>query len=224
MSAKGTLPRALLLADHMSGWQRGRPARTGLPCGAMNFLGHLFLSGDDPLVITGNFMADAVKGRDLSRFSAGLQRGIRLHRRIDAFTDGHRMGHPGHVRLRAHAGHYAPVVMDLFRDHLLARDWRRWHDEPLAAFSARMYRLLRAHEGHMPERTRRMLPYMVQGDWLTSYASLEGIGAALHGLSVRVPLGARMAGAEAVLADHIADFEQEFGEFLPAIIRHLQAA
>ncbi|MBK7945962.1 MAG: hypothetical protein IPJ85_11965 [Flavobacteriales bacterium] len=67
----------------------------------MNFLGHLFLSGDDPLVITGNFMADAVKGRDLSRFDPRLQEGIRLHRRIDSFTDRSRPVHPGREALRA---------------------------------------------------------------------------------------------------------------------------
>lgn len=187
----------------------------------MNFLGHLYLSGDDPLVITGNFMADAVKGRDLSRFDPVVQRGIRLHRRIDAFTDAHRAEHPGRVALRAHAGHYAPVVLDLFFDHLLARNWALWHPEPLPSFAARMYGVLQNHAHLMPERTRQMLPHLVAGDWLSSYATLDGLGMALHGLSRRVPQGARMAGAERVLASHQHHFEAEFGPLLQGLIHHL---
>lgn len=187
----------------------------------MNFLGHLFLSGDDPLVITGNFMADAVKGRDLSRFEPGIQQGIRLHRRIDSFTDAQRPSHPGREQLRVHAGRYTPVVMDVFMDHLLAQGWGRWHAEALDAFTQRMYALLQANVQHLPDRTRHMLGYMVAGDWLGSYATLDGIGRALQGMSVRVRGGERMAGAERILQAYRSDFEQEFDAFLPSIIKHL---
>lgn len=193
----------------------------GYLAGVMNFLGHLYLSGDDPLVITGNFMADAVKGRDLSRFALPVQEGIRLHRRIDSFTDQPRADHAGRAALRAHAGRYAPVVMDLFFDHLLARHWERWHAEPLAVFTQRMYAVLRAHAPVMPERTQRMLPYMIAGDWLTSYAELDGLGEALLGMSARVNGGAAMAGAERVMAEHRRHFEDEFDSFLPALREHI---
>jgi len=189
----------------------------------VNFLGHLFLSGDDPWVITGNFMADAVKGRDLSRFDPRVQEGIRLHRRIDSFTDQSRPSHAGRMALRAHAGRYAPVVMDLFFDHLLARDWERWHHEPLERYTARMYALLQERVHVMPDRTQQMLPYMVAGDWLTSYATLPGLGRALGGLARRVPSGAAMLGAEAVLSAHAEEFAAEFGRFLPSIIDHLRS-
>ena len=189
--------------------------------GAMNFLGHLYLSGDDPLVITGNFMADAVKGRDLSRFALPVQEGIRLHRRIDSFTDRPRADHAGRAARRAHAGRYAPVVMDLFYDHLLARHWERWHRDTLPDFARRMYGVLNAHAHLMPERTQRMLPYMIAHDWLASYAELDGLGQALHGLSRRVPAGGAMSGAERVMAEHRGDFEDEFNAFLPAIRDHI---
>jgi acyl carrier protein phosphodiesterase len=188
----------------------------------MNFLGHLYLSGDDPLVIVGNFMADAVKGRDLSRFDPRIEQGIRLHRAIDHFTDGHPAQRTGRGRARIHAGRYAGVVMDLFYDHLLASSWQRWHPEPLPQFAQRMYALLHSHRSLLPERTRLMLPYMVQGDWLTAYARLDGIGRALAGLARRVPAGAPMVGAEMVLQEHMEHYRGEFEEFLPAIRAHIQ--
>lgn len=189
----------------------------------MNFLGHLYLSGNDPLVTVGNFMADAVKGRDLSRFDPRVRQGILLHRAIDTFMEEHPAARAGRARARDHAGRYAPVVMDLFYDHLLAAQWAQWHSEPLHAFAGRMYDLLQAHAHLLPERTQHMLPYMVQGDWLTSYASLEGIGRALAGLARRVPEGAVMVGAEQLLQRHLDPYRAEFAEFLPAIGRHVQA-
>ena len=164
----------------------------------MNFLGHLLVSGHDPLVITGNFMADAVKGRDLSRFPEGVQRGIRLHRRIDTFTDQHDITLQGRERLRAHCGKFAGVALDIFYDHCIASSWAEV--QPLPAFAQRMYALLDANTHLMPERTQRMLPYMIRGDWLTGYTTLDGIAGALSGLAHRVPNGSVLIGAERVLA------------------------
>lgn len=189
----------------------------------MNFLGHLYLSGDEPLVIVGNFMADKVKGRDLSRFGPGLEQGIRLHRAIDSYTDEHPAQRTGRARLRTHAGRYSGVVMDLFYDHLLATDPSRWRNEPLPEFAQRMYALLQYHEELMPDAVRHMLPYMVTGDWLSSYATIEGIGRALAGLARRVPEGAPMVGAERLLVEHMDVYRAEFGRFMTDMEQHLGA-
>ena len=190
----------------------------------MNFLGHLFVSGNRPLVITGNFMADAVKGRDLSHWSPGLQAGIRMHRRIDSYTDNHPLTLKGRERLRGHCGKYAGVALDLFYDHAIAKHWDRLSDEPLETFARRMYALLQAHSHLMPAATRHMLPYMVKNDWLTSYARVEGIARALKGLSGRVPGGQALLGAEVVLQAHHAAFEEECLQFLPDLEMHLADA
>ncbi|MFT3885202.1 MAG: ACP phosphodiesterase [Flavobacteriales bacterium] len=187
----------------------------------MNFLGHLLVSGEDPLVITGNFMADGVKGRDLSAYPEALQRGIRMHRTIDSFTDTHPLTLQGRERLRAHCGKYAGVALDVFYDHGIARCWPRYGTGPLEAFTHRMYAVLTAHAHLMPLPQQRMLPYMVQGDWLTSYATLEGIGRALSGLARRVPHGAALEGAETVLATHLHAYLAETEAFVLALREHL---
>jgi acyl carrier protein phosphodiesterase len=174
------------------------------------------------LTITGNFMADGVKGRDLSAYPDALQRGLRMHRMIDSFTDTHPLTLQGRERLREHCGKYAGVALDLFYDHCIARRWSHFHPEPLQVFTHRMYELLTAHAAWMPEGQRRMLPYMVQGDWLTSYATLEGIGRALTGLSRRVPRGHVLDGAEVVLAQHIDAYQAETEAFVPALREHLR--
>jgi acyl carrier protein phosphodiesterase len=218
-------PRALCRGrDYTSGTHGGWAAgsalvrRITLPR-RMNFLGHLLVSGNDPLVITGNFMADAVKGRDLSQHPDGIQRGIRLHRHIDTFTDQHAITLQGRERLRTHCGKFAGVALDIFYDHCIASTWAE--KEPLPAFAQRMYTLLDAHHHLMPERTQRMLPYMMRGDWLTSYATLDGIADALAGLAHRVPHGSVLVGAERVLAAHRDAYVAECSAFLRDLRTHL---
>jgi acyl carrier protein phosphodiesterase len=188
----------------------------------MNYLAHLHLSGDEPLVMVGNFMADAVKGRDLSAHHPDVQRGIRMHRRIDSFTDQHAATAIGRQRLRAHCGKYAGVALDLFYDHLLADEWSLYDDRPLQQYAEACYALLQREQFRMPDRIQHMLPYMVRGDWLTSYASIDGLGQALYGLSVRAYKADALAGAEAVLVAHIAVYRTEFHTFLAELKDHLR--
>lgn len=187
----------------------------------MNFLGHLLVSGKAPLVIVGNFMADAVKGRDLSAWSNDLQKGIRMHRHIDSFTDNHPLTLKGRERLREHCGKYAGVALDLFYDHAIASHWEQLSDEPLPAFAHRMYALLETHAHLMPPRTQHMLPYMVSNDWLTSYVGIYGIARALNGLASRVPGGEALIGAEQVLQAYQTEFAEECLLFLPDLEKHL---
>lgn len=190
----------------------------------MNYLGHLYVSGDDPLVVVGNFMADSIKGRDLSKWDPKLQTGIRMHRRIDSYTDTHPITLQGRERLRAHCGHYAGVALDLFYDHVIAHHWQALHGGSLSVFTARTYALLQRHSELMPEQAQRMLPYMVQHDWLNSYATLPGIGKALGGLARRSGAGARLAGAEAVLERYLPEYTAECLAFLPLLKSHLAHA
>ncbi|RYU83248.1 acyl carrier protein phosphodiesterase [Hymenobacter persicinus] len=192
----------------------------------MNFLAHLLLSGS-PLstpayedIVVGNFAAEAVRGRAaLEAYPAAVQRGIRLHRFIDSFTDAHPVVRRSTARLReAGLGKWAGVVADVGYDHLLARSFAEFHPaEPLPAFAQRQYELLQARRQELPERLQHMFSYMRRDDWLSGYARPEGLERALLGLSRRVPTGAVLAtGAGAFLAA-AEDFDADFREFWPAL-------
>ena len=55
----------------------------------MNFLAHVYLSGNDFEVALGNLIADRVKGKQIQHYPLKIQKGIKLHRSIDNFTDNH---------------------------------------------------------------------------------------------------------------------------------------
>jgi acyl carrier protein phosphodiesterase len=184
----------------------------------MNFLAHLYLSGDDPEIMIGNFIGDFVRGRHVyEQFKPNIALGIELHREIDEFTDRHQVVLESKKRLRPKYRHYAPVIVDMFYDHFLAVQWRNHHAQPLPEFAEYVYSQLNKHESFLPERVVQMMPYMVKGNWLVSYAQLEGIHRALTGMSHRTPFDSKMDEAVFDLEKSYAEFESEFVSFFPEL-------
>jgi acyl carrier protein phosphodiesterase len=184
----------------------------------MNFLAHLYLSGNDPKLMVGNFIGDFVKGRNLrDRFELRIAQGIELHREIDFFTDQHPVVAQSKNRLRPKYRHYSGVIVDVYYDHFLARQWDRFHSQLLPDFADDCYGILQAHSAISPEQVNMMLPYMIKGNWLVNYGQLEGIHRALTGMSRRTPYESKMDEAVFDLKTHYADFEKEFLEFFPAL-------
>lgn len=181
----------------------------------MNYLAHLFLSPPDEDAWLGSLLGDFVKGAIGDRFAPPVAKAIRLHRRLDAFTDAHAAVQRSKARVSAPRRRYAGIMIDMFYDHFLARSWEEFHDEPLAVFSARVYALLERRHGELPERLQFVAPRMAARDWLGAYADAASVGRALDGIGTRLRRANRLAGAgDELLADY-AGFEADFRAFLP---------
>ncbi len=183
----------------------------------MNFLAHIYLSGDDDELMIGNFIADSVRGKKFADYPQRVQHGILLHRAIDAYTDSHAIVHESKDRLRPRFGKYAPVIVDVFYDHFLADNWDEYHDEPLKQFTRRVYKTFRKNRRLLPERVRGFLPFMMANDWLANYAKLSGIERALWGLSRRSKFNPEMDKSIAVLEEQYVDFADDFERFFPEL-------
>lgn len=181
----------------------------------MNFLAHLYLSGDDPDIIIGNFIADHVKGRKMDRYRAGIQDGIRLHRAIDTYTDTHLVVKDTLEHLRPGFRKYAGVALDMFFDHFLASGWPAWSAEPLEVFTVRMYRVLMGSFVILPARTRTMLPFMMQHNWLLHYREIEGLNHALNGMARRTVFRSNLENAAGELQDNYGFYRERFNLFFP---------
>jgi acyl carrier protein phosphodiesterase len=187
----------------------------------MNFLAHLYLSGDDADVMTGNFIGDFVRGRNLTeQFGQKIARGIELHRAIDAFTDHHAIVRQSKTRLRAKYGHYSGVIVDIFYDHFLALNWNQYSTEPLGQFARKAYGHLAERESILPGRVKQMMPYMIRGNWLVNYATFEGMKQALGGMARRATFDSKMDQAiDDLRADH-EEFQTDFDQFFPELVTY----
>jgi acyl carrier protein phosphodiesterase len=154
----------------------------------VNFLAHLHLSEGTPASMLGGVLADFVKPAQVAALPDDVRAGIELHRRIDGFTDRHPIVQQSIGRISRAAGWFAGIVIDVYYDHLLARDWPRYSDEPLRDFADRAYaalgRIPPRMEGEAPEFVRRF----IADDRLARYATREGIAETLGRLSDRIAL------------------------------------
>jgi acyl carrier protein phosphodiesterase len=187
----------------------------------MNFLAHILLSGNNEKVMLGNFIGDFVKGRNaLKSFESEIVKGIELHRSIDLFTDKHPVVSRSKDRLRSKYRHYSGVIVDVFYDHFLAKNWNQFHEEPLPDFVEKTYRTVERFESILPKEVKYMLPYMTKGNWLVNYSKVEGIHRALSGMARRTTYDSKMDEAMDDLLRNYDDFKKEFEEFFPALKTH----
>ena len=187
----------------------------------MNFLAHIYLSGNNRGVIVGNFIGDAIKGNGYNKYPDDIKKGILLHRKIDEFTDKHTIVKESKSKLRENYGKHAGVVIDIFYDHFLANNWNKYSEEDLNDFIQNAYKILMAHSNILPDKIMRYLPYMVLNDWLGSYIHIESIKMVLNGMSRRTSLPDETKAALYLLKKHYDIFNNEFNMFFNEIISYV---
>ena len=142
-----------------------------------------------------------------------------LHRRIDTFTDAHAVVRASRTRISPGRRRFAGIMIDVFYDHFLARDWARYCPEQLQGFSDRVYALLSEHRAILPERLQRIAPHMQQLDWLGSYRHVESIHSALDRMGQRLSRENRLLGAGAELDVNYTALEADFRTFFPDVVQ-----
>lgn len=183
----------------------------------MNFLFHLYLSGDDPDILTGNLMGDFVKGRIEAEYPSRLRSGIMLHRRIDSFAQTHPLFRQSRIRIDPRYGLWRGVLVDLFYDHFLAAEWDKWSPEPFEAYLERARRMVEARRPFLPERMQEVLA-TIFADLIPSYRDVHGIGRALERMARhRVRRPNPLAGGEKELARHYGEVRDDFRGFMPDV-------
>ena len=193
----------------------------------MNFLAHALLSHATPELLIGGMLGDFVKGAVKDHYHPEVRAGILLHRAIDRYTDAHPLVHASRARVSPARRRFAGVLVDVFYDHFLARHWQRYSAVPLEEFTHQVYATLLPHLAGFPERLQRILPRMAADDWLASYAEIESVDAALHGIARRFARFARH-GRVPLLADGVqellrnySELEQDFLAFFPELQRYV---
>lgn len=179
----------------------------------MNFLAHIYLSGDDELLTIGNFIADGIKGKKYLKYEEGIQRGILIHRWIDTYTDSHAIVKQSTKRLHSKYGHYSGVIVDILYDHFLAKNWKQYHNQELSEYITDFYQLLNDNYSKLTPRIQKMMVPMMEQNWLLSYASLEGIETVLYNMSFRIKKRVPMDESIEDLKEHYEAFEEEFTAF-----------
>ncbi|MGK0254005.1 MAG: acyl carrier protein phosphodiesterase [Mariniflexile sp.] len=184
----------------------------------MNYLAHIYLSGDNNLITIGNFIADGIKGKSYKKYPKDIQIGILLHRNIDTFTDAHETVRLSTKRLHQKYGHYSGIIVDILYDHFLAKNWSTYSNVALDTYVETFYDTLEHHYEELPLRIQKMMPFMLADNWLLNYASIEGISRVLAGMNRRTKNQSGMDEAVNELELFYTEFENEFSSFFDELI------
>jgi acyl carrier protein phosphodiesterase len=191
----------------------------------MNYLAHLYLAEDTPESLIGNLLGDFVKGSletNQTRYCREILKGIKTHRQVDFFTDTHLIYRKSKQRLNKIHRHFSGVIIDIFYDHFLAKNWSLFSFESLEEFSQKIYRVLENNRLILPEKMQRLLPVMKAENWLVLYRDIRGIELTFNRLSRRVKRENNLLLAREDLEQNYQEIESDFLAFFPQTIDYVR--
>jgi acyl carrier protein phosphodiesterase len=183
----------------------------------MNFLAHEYLSKHHTDIRVGNFLADFIRGNNLEEYSEEVQLGIELHRKIDEFTDSHELVHESKRMLHSKQGKYSSVLLDIYYDYFLAKNWSKFSDQPLMEFATSVYDDFWEMREVFPEKVVNFLPAMRKQNWFYNYQFYWGIDKALQSIARRAKYSNTIKNALNDLQELEIELEEKFLLFFPEL-------
>jgi len=188
----------------------------------VNWLAHLHLSEPTPAFRIGNLLPDFLKQGELDNLPAEFQPGIRMHRRIDAFTDAHPVVRGCVIGFQPPFRRFGGILTDVFFDHLLACRWEEYSPVSLDDFASEVYEEFELFRERIPTNAYDALQRMRRENWLCSYRSISGIETIIRRIGRRLRRPVDLTGATSEFLARQREFELAFGEFFPELIAHTQ--
>ena len=189
----------------------------------MNYLAHIFLSGNDRQLQVGNFIGDFVKGRSHENYPTRIQEGIILHREIDSFTDSHPAFLETVELMRPVFSRYSGIIADMYFDYFLASDFNRYSPErSLSRFTADFYLSVVLNYKWLPERVKGFIFHFIGTNRLKQYASYEGLQGSLHIMSLYKTSAINPELSIAFLKQNEETLRNHFQAFMPEVSSHLR--
>jgi len=81
----------------------------------------------------------------------------------------------GESLLPAELQRYAGIIIDIYFDHFLAKNWSKFSSMPLESYADESIKMLEDHIDILPERLKSALPSMKNDQWLVGYKNISGI-------------------------------------------------
>lgn len=189
----------------------------------MNWLAHAYLSTRTDEDLLGSILGDFILGVDWrTRYNKKIQQGILTHFEVDRFTDSHPVFIRSCDRISEHNRKYAHVFVDIYYDHYLAKHWKDFSDRKLEDFIDHFYNVLLRYEHILSPKLAQIVPFMVSGNWLLSYRKVWGIQSVIRRLAHRIPRKSTFHEGSEEFLEHYDEFEEDFFEFFPLIVKHIK--
>ena len=188
----------------------------------MNYLAHIYLSGNNDDFKIGNFIGDFVKGNPNEQFSDDIAFGVFLHRKIDRFTDTHTLVRKSRSFFFSEFSHYSGVITDVLFDYFLAHHWSSYHQQNLTSFVEDFYKILKSKLSELPLAVQKIFPIMVRHNWLNNYQNLDGIQHILYQMNKRTAAKPGLENSIITLKHNYTDLKKYFVDFFEELRTYTQ--
>ncbi|MFT6336979.1 MAG: acyl carrier protein phosphodiesterase [Saprospiraceae bacterium] len=188
----------------------------------MNFLAHMFLTYGDKKLTVGNYVADFIRNRDLVLFPKKVVKGIMLHRHIDHYTDTHEEVLRSTRKLRKRHKKYAPVVIDVFYDYILSKNWETYTNVPIREFADEIYVTLNEYSHLFPIHLQDITERMIADDFLLQYGKKSGMRKTFERIGIRAKFKSNFATAFDDLEKDFDEIQDGFNAFFPDLIAEVE--
>ncbi len=185
----------------------------------MNYLAHIFLSGNHQRLQIGNFIGDFVKGSKLKNYPTEIRQGIVLHRLIDEFTDNHEVVKETVNFVRPAFGRYSGIVVDMYFDYFLGKNFKKYSPRTsLNIFAFKFYFAAILNYNYLPVRVKRFIFHLIFSNRLHKYSTLKGLEESLRIMSNHKVSAIKPDKTIQFLVENEQVLEAKFFQFFPELI------
>ena len=180
----------------------------------MNFLGHLYFSNNNLDLMVANLFGDFCKGKSYLSYPLQTQKGVLLHREIDSYIDNHAEVVAVRKRLHGILPKVSGIAIDLYFDHLLAKNWHKFHKLPLEDFLAMFYKHTLSINGTYPDEFLHFITKLRDSRWLNHYPSPFGFQKSCEGVSHRLSFENELKNAPRLLLPYKSELLKVFKVYM----------
>ena len=184
----------------------------------MNYLAHIYLSGDCPETMIGGLLGDFVKGPLRGDLPQAIETGIKLHRKIDVFTDALPDIKTAINRIEPPYRRFGGILIDICYDHFLATHWSVFHSQPLESYCQYFYQVLSDYDHHLPANAKRFSEVAPKVKWLESYVKMGKLEYVLEKVGQRFRTTIPLEKAYPQLLRDYPLLSEEFSRTFPQIL------
>lgn len=186
----------------------------------MNFLAHLHLAHLADSSLSGNLLADFVRGNPDQSYPTAIVDGIHMHRRIDVMTDNLPQVKEAREWFRPQTRRVAPITLDVMWDHFLSRHWAQISpDIALPEFTRYAHDEVATILPDAPARFLTLNEHLWSERWLERYAEMDFIQRVLGGMANRRPKLDALRDSWHDLDAHYSELETRFWQFYPQMMQ-----
>jgi len=189
----------------------------------LNYLAHIFLSGNDYQLQLGNFIGDFVKGSQFSAYPERIKQGIILHRKIDSFTDSHIKVKETINILRPAFGRYSGIIADMYFDYFLAINFSTYSSQKsLYLFAHKFYFFTLLNYNQLPDRVKKFIFHFISSNRLYKYSTLDGLKRSLEIMSYHKIPAIDPDKTITFLIENKDELESKFHLFFPELMEYVK--